>query len=56
MCCLCSLWWEDKLENIGTVCWEWDGCLACYRWNEIEEEKKRGDVALEKLCEELGKK
>jgi len=55
MCCLCSLWWEDKLENIGTVCWEWDGCLACYRWNEIEEEKKRGDVALEKLSEELTK-
>jgi len=35
-----SLWWEDKLENIGTVCLEWDDCLACYRWNEIEEEKK----------------
>ena len=50
-----SLWWEDKLENIGTVCFEWDGCLACYRWNEIEEEKKRGDVALEILSEELAR-
>ena len=50
-----SLWWEDKLENIGTVCLEWDDCLACYRWNEIEEEKKRGDVALEKMSKELTK-
>ena len=50
-----SLWWEDKLENIGTVCCEWDGCVACYRWNEIEEEKKKGDVALQKLSEELSK-
>ena len=50
-----SLWWEDKLENIGTVCFEWDGCLACCRWNEIEEEKKIGDVTLEKLSEELTK-
>ena len=50
-----SLWWEDKLENIGTVCFEWDGCLACYKWNEIEEEKKRGDVALEILSEELAR-
>ena len=50
-----SLWWEDKLENIGTVCSEWDGCVACYRWNEIEEEKKKGDVALQKLSEELSK-
>lgn len=49
------LWWEDKLENIGTVCFEWDGCLACYKWNEIEEQKKRGDVALEILSEELDK-
>ena len=50
-----SLWWEDKLENIGTVCFKWDGCVACYRWNEIEEEKKKGDVALQKLTEELSK-
>ena len=50
-----SLWWEDKLENIGTVCFEWDGCPACYKWNEIEEEKKKGDVALQKLSEELSK-
>ena len=50
-----SLWWEDKLENIGTVCYEWDGCLACYKWNEIEEEKKRGDVELENYSEELAK-
>ena len=50
-----SLWWEDKLENIGTVCFEWDGCLACYKWNEIEEEKKRGDVELENYSEELAK-
>ena len=32
------------------------GFLACYRWNEIEEEKKRGDVALEELSEELTKR
>jgi len=52
-CVVCVLY---KLENIGTVCGKWDGCLACYtRWNEIEEEKKRGDVALEKLSEELTK-
>ena len=50
-----SLWWEDKLENIGTVCFEWDGCPACYKWNEIEEEKKRGDVELENFSEELTK-
>ena len=50
-----SLWWEDKLENIGTVCFEWDGCPACYKWNEIEEEKKRGDVELENFSEELAK-
>ena len=50
-----SLWWEDKLENIGTVCLEWDDCVACYRWNEIEEEKKTGGVYLEKLSEELTK-
>ena len=49
------LWWEDKLENIGTVCFEWDGCLACYKWNEIEEEKKRRDVELETFSEELAK-
>ena len=49
------LWWEDKLENIGTVCFEWDGCLACYKWNEIEDKKKRGDVELEKFSEELAK-
>ena len=47
-----SLWWEDKL---GTVCFEWDGCQACYKWNEIEEEKKRGDVELENFSEELTK-
>ena len=50
-----SLWWEDKLENIGTVCCEWDGCVTCYRWNEIEEQKKTGDVYLKKLSEELKK-
>ena len=50
-----SLWWQDKLENIGTVCFEWDSCQACYKWKEIEEEKKRGDVALEKFSEELAK-
>ena len=50
-----SLWWEDKLENIDTACFEWDGCLACYKWNEIEDKKKRGDVELEKFSEELAK-
>ena len=58
-----SLWWEDKLENIGTVCLDCDdgflecyeGCLECYEWSEIEKEKKRGDVALEKMSEELAK-
>ena len=50
-----SVWWQDKLENIGTVCFEWDSCQACYKWKEIEEEKKRGDVALEKFSEELAK-
>ena len=50
-----SLWWEDKLENIGTVCFEWDSCQACYKWKEIEEEKKRGDVELENFSEELTK-
>ena len=58
-----SLWWEDKLENIGTVCLDCDdgflecyeGCLECYEWSEIEKEKKRGDVALEKMSEDLAK-
>ena len=58
-----SLWWEDKLKNIGTVCLDWDnsflecyeGCLECYEWNEIEDEKRRGNVALEKMSEELAK-
>ena len=58
-----SLWWEDKLKNIGTVCLDCDdgflecyeGCLECYEWSEIEKEKKRGDVALEKMSEELAK-
>ena len=57
------LWWEDKLENIGTVCLDCDdgflecyeGCLECYEWSEIEKEKKRGDVALEKMSEDLAK-
>ena len=58
-----SLWWEDKLKNIGTVCLDWDnsflecyeGCVECYEWNEIEDEKRSGDVALEKMSEELAK-
>ena len=50
-----SLWWEEKLENIDTVCLEWDGCPECYEWNEIEEEKRSYDVALEKMSEELVK-
>ena len=50
-----SLWWEEKLENIDTVCLEWDGCPECYEWNEIEEEKRSCDVALEKMSEELVK-
>ena len=50
-----SLWWEEKLENIDTVCLEWDGCPECYEWNEIEEEKRSCDVALEKMSEELEK-
>ena len=58
--CLCG---EEKLENIGTVCLDCDdgflecyeGCLECYEWSEIEKEKKRGDVALEKMSEELAK-
>ena len=50
-----SVWWAEKLENIDTVCLEWDGCSKCYEWNEIEEEKKKGDVALQKLSEELSK-
>ena len=57
------LWWEEKLENIGTVCLDCDdgflecyeGCLECYEWSEIEKEKKRGDVALEKMSEDLAK-
>ena len=57
------LWWEDKLENIGTVCLDWDegilecyeGCLECYEWSEIEKEKKRGDDTLEKMSEELAR-
>ena len=57
------LWWEEKLENIGTVCLDCDdgflecyeGCLECYEWSKIEKEKKRGDVALEKMSEELAK-
>ena len=51
-----SLWWEDKLENIGTVCLDWDegllecyeGCLECYEW-------KRGDDALEEMSEDLAR-
>ena len=50
-----SLWWEDKLKNIDKVCLEWDGCLECYAWNEIDDEKRSGDVALEKMSEELAK-
>ena len=58
-----SLWWEDKLENIGTVCLDWDegilecyeGCLECYEWSEIEKEKKRVDDVLEKMSEELAR-
>ena len=50
-----SLWWEDKLKNIDKVCLEWDGCLECYEWNEIDDEKRSGDVALEKMSEELAK-
>ena len=58
-----SLWWEDKLENIGTVCLDWDegllecyeGCLECYEWSEIEKEKKRGDDALEEMSEDLAR-
>ena len=58
-----SLWWEDKLKNIGTICLDWDnsflecyeGCVECYEWNEIEDEKRSGDVALEKMSEELAK-
>ena len=58
-----SLWWKDKLENIGTVCLDWDegilecyeGCLECYEWSEIEKEKKRGDDALEKMSEDLAR-
>ena len=58
-----SLWWEDKLKNIGTVCLDWDegilecyeGCLECYEWSEIEKEKKRGDDALEKMSEDLAR-
>ena len=50
-----SLWWAEKLENIDTVCLEWDGCPECYEWNEIEEEKRSYDVALEKMSEELVK-
>ena len=30
-------------------------CPISYRWNEIEEEKKRGDVELENFSEELAK-
>ena len=45
----------NRRKNIGTVCLEWDDCAACYRWNEIEEQKKTGDVYLEKLSEELTK-
>ena len=58
-----SLWWEDKLKNIGTICLDWDnsflecyeGCVECYEWNEIEDEKRSGDVALEKMSEDLAK-
>ena len=58
-----SLWWKDKLENIRTVCLDWDegilecyeGCLECYEWSEIEKEKKRGDDALEKMSEDLAR-
>ena len=35
-----SVWWAEKLENIDTVCLEWDGCTECYEWNEIEYEKR----------------
>ena len=50
-----SLWWEDKLKKIDSVCLEWDGCLECYEWNEIEDKKRSGNVALEKMSEELAK-
>ena len=50
-----SLWWKDKLKDIDAVCLEWDGCLECYEWNEIDDEKRSGDVALEKMSEELAK-
>ena len=50
-----TLWWEDKLKKIDSVCLEWDGCLECYEWNEIEDEKRSGNVALEKMSEELAK-
>ena len=45
----------NRRKNIGTVCLEWNDCPACYRWNEIEEQKKTGDVYLKKLSEELTK-
>ena len=32
-----------------------ENCAASYRWNEIEEQKKTGDVYLKKLSEELKK-
>ena len=50
-----SLWWAEKQMFGDTVCLEWDGCSECYEWNEIEEEKRSCDVALEKMSEELEK-
>ena len=48
-----SVWWAEKLENIDTVCLEWDGCTECYEWNEIEHEKRSWNVHLEKNSKEL---
>ena len=50
-----SVWWAEKLENIDTVCLEWDGCTECYEWNEIEDEKRSWNVHLEKNSKELEK-
>ena len=50
-----SVWWAEKLENMDTVCLEWDGCTECYEWNEIEDEKRSWNVHLEKNSKELEK-